>query len=267
MSSYLKAGVLLMEAIDVKELAGLGRDYRVPQLLNERAVKHYRGNPIAQAIAYDDARTRRRWVLAMLANALLAAVFTVMLTVKAVEYMPAGEFVTRAVAAVGIISLFMVIASFAGLLHIAGKHKLPPKDAAEGFSVEMTLIRDWYGSWHSIWGWPINHFGLRKMGEVILAGLWAKVLREKREREKVSDEEAKAKRTAQISLQEATFDQAHVLLLKYEMAGPDAKYYHEKGAKELAKQDRQAGLIAEYHELNHVSFEESRTIEPESVES
>lgn len=246
----------MAEAIDVKELAQLGRDYTVPQLLNQRANKHYRANPTAQAIAYADALAQWRRLLVCMGVLAMWGLATAVFTFVTVEHLPDESFTGRYAFWLRIIGLSSFMLGAGGGLASWLRPNLPPKGAAEGFAEELTLIRDWYGSWHSVWSWPTNHFGLKKMGEVILAGLRAKVLRDRRELEKVTDDAARAKRKTLISRQEAIFDQAHALLLKYEMAEPPVEYYHEKGQEELAKQDKQAGLIAEYHELNHVSFDE-----------
>ena len=72
----------------------------------------------------------------------------------------------------------------------------------------------------------------------------------------VGGEATKVEGMVRLGKEEGLFDRMHALLLKYEMAGPDKEYYRKEGRELLAKQDRQAIIMVEYHELNRVSLEE-----------
>jgi hypothetical protein len=249
----LKAGVLSM---NVKELAQLGREGRIPQLLARRAYgKSHppKVDPVAQAIAYSDACIRRRWELAMASCIFLVCILTIGLTLGAIEEMTPGTAAARLYAGVGLLVLFSAVGSFTAVVHIACQ-PLPAKDVAETFAKEIGLIQQW--SDKPFWFWPINHFGLKKLGEVILATQGAKIDRAMRDLQNASDGASKVVTLVKVGHEESSFKEKHALLLKHEMADADGDYYREKGRELLAKQDRQASLMAEYHELNRVSLEE-----------
>lgn len=232
-------------------LAYLGRHDLVPQLLAMRWAARTRVDPVAQAIAYDDACIRRRYERGWGALLLICAVLSG-------GYFTLSELASTALFgdvtnqpswfyAANLVSFVLGLVSILGGMWLVSSPitRLPAKGDAEAFAADLYSIEGWISPTNLISDWRVSHANMRKYAEELLYSQAARYEERRRDHKKAESDKLKAALLVGMGAATSELHTRLSILNRHQLASLDPDEYLAEARKRLGPEKEPPHIVPE----------------------